>query len=264
MLHLIIIKAAFVVSPHACNDENKLTLFFSMWSADDRLQHLSKHHFWKSKYQQEVLSFDWFLSKENLSQFVKHVLQQYQDKIISAQHSVKAVENTLNLLGQFHILDLGCGSSALPECFYQWEHYPVSVQCLDYIYEAVQYQMHSMKLIRPGNKNSQVHGVCANACCLPYRSDIFHLITEKGTMDSLLKDTRTGQEKARQMFQEVYRVLQNGGVFMQISDEDPDSRLFFLEDLSGFPCRWTVLDLAVDYEMNNNCFVYSFQKWLKT
>lgn len=54
-------------------------------------------------------------------------------------------------------------------------------------------------------------------------------------MDAVLKDKLHGQEKARHMFAEVMRVLSlsGGGRFIQVTDEDPDSRLQFLENCSN-------------------------------
>lgn len=51
-------------------------------------------------------------------------------------------------------------------------------------------------------------------------------------MDALLKDTTNGQFKCEVMMSEVMRILSNCGRYMQISDEDPDSRLLCLEEIS--------------------------------
>lgn len=55
-------------------------------------------------------------------------------------------------------------------------------------------------------------------------------------MDALLKDRSDGHLKAESMMSEVIRVMTPGGRFLQISDEDPDTRLLFLEELARKCC----------------------------
>lgn len=64
-----------------------------------------------------------------------------------------------------------------------------------------------------------------NALNLDFLDDTFDAVVDKGTLDALLC---RGTEHARSMVSEMHRVLRRGGVYVQISAEDPDARLELL------------------------------------
>lgn len=55
----------------------------------------------------------------------------------------------------------------------------------------------------------------------------FDAVVDKGTLDALLCGSA---EDALEMVSEVHRVLRNGGVYVQISAEDPEARLELLTE----------------------------------
>lgn len=174
------------------------------------------------------------------------------DKTFQKQQSVQ--------LPCHHVLDLGCGRSQLPLNLYLWKHFPLAVICLDYVQEAVDYQLHSLQTVTPGCQNSFMYGACADACQLPFRNDCFDLVMDKGTMDALLKNTQEGALSAKQMLFEAYRVLNKGGGFVQLTDEDPDSRLPFLESISPDLCQWNFFVLTGHWDDSQENFLYYFTK----
>lgn len=170
--------------------------------------------------------------------------------------------NPTKQLALVNVLDLGCGKSLLPKCMYGWKQFPVAVFCLDYVQEALNFQLDTVKTAPPGHSGNHVYGLCASVCQLPFKSGSFSLITDKGTMDALLKNFKDGASRAKEMLSEVQRVLQDGGIFMQITDEDPDSRLYFLETNSqqSKSGQWTFSVLIDDANKKQECFLYMFQK----
>lgn len=73
-----------------------------------------------------------------------------------------------------------------------------------------------------------------NSRCLPTAigDSFFHVVIDKGTTDSLLK-SKDGHQLAESSMTEIFRVLHPKGVLWQITDEDPDVRLLFLQSLSN-------------------------------
>ncbi|KAK7480359.1 hypothetical protein BaRGS_00028406 [Batillaria attramentaria] len=233
--------------------------FFS--HGDRNGEHLSSRVYWKQKYKgSQEDAFDWFLSHSVLSGLVDHALSNVSHTPSAGSHSLSTPEVTETK--PVNVLDLGCGKSLMPKCLYEWKHFPLTVYCLDYIQDAVEFQLGTLQTASPGHTDSNVYGVCASVCQLPFHSRSFKLVTDKGTMDALLKNSTTGVTQAREMLCEVHRVLQDGGVFMQITDEDPDSRLYVLETNSpSSPSgQWTFSVLPEDEDRKQECFVYMFHK----
>ncbi|KAL8617590.1 hypothetical protein ACOMHN_033136 [Nucella lapillus] len=223
---------------------------------DDRLKKLSERRYWANKYQDLDSPFDWFLSEEVVSSFVCHTLL----NVASKRNFHEKSKRMFNRVQPVNVLDLGCGKSSLPLYFYEWTPFPVAIHCLDYVHEAVDFQLKNLRAAPAGHPGSYVCGVCASVCHLPYQSDHFHLVTDKGTMDAVLKDPANGSDRARAMLKEVERVLKSGGSFMQVTDEDPDSRMYFLERHSPANCNWG-FSILIDHSTNSKeCFVYSFCK----
>ncbi|CAM9135514.1 unnamed protein product, partial [Choristocarpus tenellus] len=65
----------------------------------------------------------------------------------------------------------------------------------------------------------------ADALNLPFPEASFDAAVDKGTIDALLCRS---PEDAYNMAAEVHRVLRKGGIFLQVTAEDPDARLELL------------------------------------
>uniref|UniRef100_A0A0B7A262 Methyltransferase domain-containing protein n=1 Tax=Arion vulgaris TaxID=1028688 RepID=A0A0B7A262_9EUPU len=129
-------------------------------------------------------------------------------------------------------LDLGCGTSSLAGNILTNSPTPVLLVLLDFVSEALHYQKQYISTCTALIPESSCQLVCADVMFLPFGDGCFNIAVDKGTMDALLKDKVNGHSKAQVMMSEVRRVLAPGGRFLQISDEDPDTRLLFLEQLN--------------------------------
>lgn len=68
-----------------------------------------------------------------------------------------------------------------------------------------------------------------NAINLPYRNNLFDLVIDKGTLDSVLKSENCGQVLAQGVFNECMRVLTPSGSLLMFTDEDPEIRIPLIE-----------------------------------
>ncbi|BFZ11494.1 hypothetical protein BsWGS_14533 [Bradybaena similaris] len=128
-------------------------------------------------------------------------------------------------------LDLGCGTSSVSRTILSYSRVAVRLVLLDFVHEALQYQKQHMNTTAAAASESGYHLVCADVTCLPFGDRSFDLAVDKGTMDALLKDKARMSTTAGDMLSEAERTLTSGGRFVQISDEDPDARLPFLDYL---------------------------------
>ncbi|XP_059154990.1 citrate synthase-lysine N-methyltransferase CSKMT, mitochondrial-like isoform X2 [Physella acuta] len=177
---------------------------------------LSKFSYWQKRYQDQHqdLGFDWFITPADILEHILDILNQVKKKHVNKS---------------LHLLDLGCGTSDLSLNVLAHTSSPVSMILLDFVKEALLYQR--KKFSKISQKGSSVQFVCADILNIPFCNNSFDLIIDKGTMDALLKDSTNGQFKCEVMMSEVMRVLSKYGRYMQISDEDPDSRLLCLEEI---------------------------------
>ena len=65
---------------------------------------------------------------------------------------------------------------------------------------------------------------------LPFNSDCFDIILDKGTTDSMLKDTELGVSNAIEVINNAVFCLNDKGYLIQITDEDPDLRMDLLQN----------------------------------
>lgn len=227
-----------------------------MFIAEGGLEKLSRREYWQVKYKEQTETFDWFVSDDAIPGLACHCLFN-----VAAKKDFSKTPDAMHArIEPVNVLDLGCGQSVLPLRFYEWTPFPVGVHCLDYVEEAVDFQLQTLKATWPGHRQSYVSGVCASVCSLPYKSNLFHVVTDKGTMDALLKDPVSGSTKAKEMLSEVERVLRKDGLFMQITDEDPDSRMYFLETHSPSTCQWRFSILTDSNQCDREIFAYTFCK----
>ncbi|XP_055878639.1 citrate synthase-lysine N-methyltransferase CSKMT, mitochondrial-like [Biomphalaria glabrata] len=202
-----------------------LRMLFRQASSFHGDEKLSKFSYWKAFYERksQAIGFDWFLDSH---QVLGTVLESIENVFQRSTQLPKERQGKGNILSY---LDLGCGTSELPSKVFMNCPHATSLVLLDFIPEALTYQLNKMLECKPLLKDSTCVGIVADVQKLPFASDTFNIIVDKGTMDALLKDKSRGHHKTQLMMSEVVRVLAPGGRYLQISDEDPDSRLLFLE-----------------------------------
>lgn len=131
-----------------------------------------------------------------------------------------------------HVLDMGCGTSALGPCIYRYSPWPVQVTCADISAIAVRLmQEHTeTKALQPQNTSSKLDFLELDCTHLHkhFGSESLDLILDKGTIDALLR-SREGGAKASQVLKQCLKVLRDSGSLLQFSDEDPDARMLWLE-----------------------------------
>uniref|UniRef100_A0A8C5R2Q8 Citrate synthase-lysine N-methyltransferase CSKMT, mitochondrial n=1 Tax=Leptobrachium leishanense TaxID=445787 RepID=A0A8C5R2Q8_9ANUR len=129
-----------------------------------------------------------------------------------------------------HILDVGCGTSDLGFCLFRDSPIPVTVSCIDRCEPAVLAMRerldkgHPVIPQHPGSRLEYIQGDATDLHMFPSAS--ISLVLDKGTSDALL---RSGKTEAYSMVKEAFRVLHPYGKLVQLTDEDPDARLDFLE-----------------------------------
>uniref|UniRef100_A0A2I4CEH2 Citrate synthase-lysine N-methyltransferase CSKMT, mitochondrial n=1 Tax=Austrofundulus limnaeus TaxID=52670 RepID=A0A2I4CEH2_AUSLI len=160
-------------------------------------------------------NFEWFFGFSSVQDFIMPLLQ-------TGSHP-----DTL-----LHILDMGCGTSALGPSIYRESAVPVRVTCADISPVAVRLmQDHAkVKAVRPRSPSSQIQFVELDCTQLDkhYSSNSLDLIVDKGTTDALLR-SKEEEGKAALVLKQCLRALRSSGSLLQFSDEDPDVRLVWLE-----------------------------------
>lgn len=160
-------------------------------------------------------NFEWFFGFDSVQDFIMPLLQ------------TKSHPDAL-----LHILDMGCGTSALGPCIYRHSPLPVRVTCADISPIAVRLMQEHVqaKAVQPHNVSSQLEFVELDCTHLykRYGSSSVDLIIDKGTTDALLR-SKEGRGKAALVLRQCLKVLRGSGSLLQFSDEDPDARLLWLE-----------------------------------
>ncbi|XP_075044686.1 citrate synthase-lysine N-methyltransferase CSKMT, mitochondrial [Mixophyes fleayi] len=166
--------------------------------------------------------FDWFCGYEDLKSF-----------LLSLIHEMAPEKYTGPPL---HVLDVGCGTSDVGLGLFQDSHIPLLITCIDRSTPAVLSMQNSLIKGDPAapkhheSRLEYVEGDVTDLYDIP--SGSVSLVLDKGTTDALL---RSGREAAGLLLQEALRVLQAGGKLVQLTDEDPDARLPFLEGVGAGP-----------------------------
>lgn len=134
------------------------------------------------------------------------------------------------------VLDLGCGTSDLSKkIFCTLYKTPMVLHCLDFVPSAVEYQSKTFSSCDTNMcmnvSNSKVVFLVADALQLPYPPNFFHVIVDKGTTDSALRSAKPGRIiNSHAIINQTVTCIKPGGVVIQITDEDPDSRLMLIEE----------------------------------
>lgn len=131
-----------------------------------------------------------------------------------------------------HVLDLGCGTSALGPSIYTHSPVPVHVTCADISPVAVRLMQEQTRVaaVPPLSPSSRLHFLELDGTRLHrhYRPGSVDLIVDKGTTDALLR-SRDGGGTAGLVLRRCLEVLHSSGSMLQFSDEDPDARMLWLE-----------------------------------
>ena len=188
---------------------------------DELIENMDKKSTWDRFYTENgsrtptFKNFEWFFGFDSVRDFIMPLLQ------------TMSQPDTL-----LQVLDMGCGTSALGPSIYKDSAFPVRVTCADISPIAVGLMQEHVrfKAIQPHNLSSQLEFVELDCTQLDnhYGSNSLDLIVDKGTTDALLR-SKEGKGKAASVMKQCLRVLRSSGSLLQFSDEDPDSRLLWLE-----------------------------------
>ncbi|XP_046555920.1 citrate synthase-lysine N-methyltransferase CSKMT, mitochondrial-like [Haliotis rubra] len=156
-------------------------------------------------------------------------------------------------------MDAGCGNSDVPSFLYtHCTEVPIELHLVDYVSEALHIQNNWLRESQQGHPATSVQCVQCDLTRLPYMPGTFHLVLDKGTTDALLKDPVAGVQRSHKLVSGVVDVLQPGGVFAQLTDEDPDSRLGLLEEaVRGTGTMFTFTELTTGH---HQYFLFQYVK----
>ncbi|XP_073521422.1 citrate synthase-lysine N-methyltransferase CSKMT, mitochondrial-like [Phyllobates terribilis] len=178
---------------------------------------------WDNIYSSKDAShFDWFCNYKDLRGLLLPLIQEMAP---TTQHSGQPL----------HVLDLGCGTSDVGLGLFRDSSVPLLISCVDRSQPAVlaMKDQFMQGLVIPEHRGSRLDYIEGDVTDLrDVPSGSVSLVLDKGTSDALL---RSGTEQAQRLVQEALRVLQIGGKLLQLTDEDPDARLSFLEKAGAGP-----------------------------
>ncbi|XP_053304784.1 citrate synthase-lysine N-methyltransferase CSKMT, mitochondrial [Spea bombifrons] len=184
--------------------------------------------------------FDWFFSYNFLQDFLLSLLSNLAQESYAGH--------------PLHILDVGCGISDLGLCLFRDSPISVLVSCIDRCEPAILTMRnrithgHSVISRHPDSCLQYIQGDVTDLYWIPSAS--VSLVLDKGTSDSLM---RSGMLEATNMVKEALRVLRPGGKLVQLTDEDPDVRLPFLEKAGAGP--FTILHKLMN---KDGMFYYAY------
>jgi hypothetical protein len=126
--------------------------------------------------------------------------------------------------GPIEILEVGCGDVPLGKDIIAGiqelenskdaivtEKILKRVICVDYSTIVIEAMISKEKSDSAGKRSVPLEYVCADARKLPYENEQFQFILEKGTMDAMLSDLKTGSDNCRAIMAEMARVVAIGG-----------------------------------------------------
>lgn len=199
---------------------------FTNWTlafTDDLINNMDKKATWDKFYTENsrkgnFKNFEWFFGFHSVKDYILPLLQSMSDTPSS-----------------LHVLDIGCGTSALGPCIYSHCQCAVKVTCADISPVAVRLMQEHIEStpVQPCNPASTL--VFREMDCTEleghFQPKSLALIVDKGTTDALVR-SKEGRAKAGEIVRQSLRVLTPLGSLLQFSDEDPDARLLWLENES--------------------------------
>ena len=155
--------------------------------------------YWESRYlSQKGTTFDWF--------------QDYD--------SIKPLLEKFSINKDARILNIGCGNSELGEKMFEdnYKH----IYNIDICENVIEYMKERSK-----NKNGLYYNVM-DVRNMPYKNEIFDLVIDKGTMDTILCGENNFLNIAKTT-KEISRVLKTGGIYLILSYAKPEERIWHLK-----------------------------------
>ncbi|CAL8241469.1 unnamed protein product [Merluccius merluccius] len=183
------------------------------------IENMDKKATWDRFYTENSSSkfenFEWFFGFDSVRDLIMPLLQ-------PQTHTARPL----------HILDIGCGTSALGPSVYEHSPVAVTVTCADISPIAVRLMREHVgaKAIEPQHSLSTLAFLELDCRELfaHFGAERLDLIVDKGTTDALLR-SRDGSGKASHVVRQCLKSLRRSGCLLQFSDEDPDARLLWLE-----------------------------------
>ena len=191
------------------------------------VSYLSRKAFWDTYYTANQSKFEWLLGSSDTQDVISQILP----------------------ARSFSLLDIGCGASTLATdvCYFAQKGIgQVSAVLFDISHGALEIQqkfhreiekryvkeMDKRKKGQPLNiemDNIRFYYIQGDVKKMPFQAKTFDVVLDKGTTDSLLKDSQHGGAYAQELVCQVQYVLAPGGHYVQVTDEDPDLRLTFMQ-----------------------------------
>ena len=188
----------------------------------------SEVQYWVSRYYKSLDHFEWYMSYER----IKPVISKY----------IKGKQNALYV---------GCGTSTIGVQLFK-EGIP-RVKNID-VCQIVIEEMYSKF-----NSEKSILWEIQDVTKLSEKSNTFDLIFEKATIDALMCSDISSRLVSK-MLSEVYRVLQNGGVFISVSNGSEDLRRSYFEAMSFDQSTLTVFTIDKLPIPGSYYYVYVFEK----
>ncbi|XP_077867422.1 citrate synthase-lysine N-methyltransferase CSKMT, mitochondrial-like isoform X2 [Saccoglossus kowalevskii] len=211
----------------------------------DLLNGMSKqstwNRFYKMRQEKGEKSFDWFVKYDD----IKESLEQYMPNDCAVQ--------------PFQLLDIGCGTSDFSSKLFSDIKASKLLYCIDFSQNAISHLV-SLNMDSTTSLDHQIQFIIADATSLPFTSSTFDLVIDKGTLDAVLRNDN-GADMAVSAISEAIRVLKTNGHFLQISDEQPDTRFELLQQIAmKYNCQLSVNFKQIDTSFGMEYFIYTINK----
>ncbi|XP_038719294.1 EEF1A lysine methyltransferase 4 isoform X2 [Tripterygium wilfordii] len=169
--------------------------------------------YWDNRYANESGPFDWYQKYPSLAPLIRHCIP----------------------LHHHRVLVVGCGNSTFSVGMVDDGYEDVvNIDISSVVIEAMQKKYPNrpqLKYIRMDARDMS-----------SFQTGSFHAVVDKGTLDSILCGNNSRQN-AKQMLDEVWRVLKDKGVYILITYGSPTYRLSLLRE----SCLWRVKLHVIDW-----------------
>lgn len=174
--------------------------------------------YWNDRYARDPEPFEWYQTMEALKPLIDKYVPPTHSSSSSSASSASSHHNPLK------ILVLGCGTSSLSSDLLS--SYPSSlIYSIDFSSVAIDIQK---KRYNAPSHMSSLHWICGDIKKMDFPSDSFHLIIDKGTLDSVMCG-EDNELHAHRALSETCRVLAPGGQYIAISHADPQQREYLFK-----------------------------------
>lgn len=152
-------------------------------------------------------------------------------------HNELANLNTLDLTSRTQenldlMLDVGCGTSTFSSELQLSCNQPSFLICVDFSHRAL--SILDQTLLKSNRRSALLDFVQCDGRNLPFRSQLFDLIIDKGYLDSVLKSEEKPTEYATKSIRSAVEKLEpSSGRLVQITDEPPELRMALLDEFAS-------------------------------